>query len=274
MGTKGFPSQRITGSLLPPGCGATRCPGACPLHSPALKQPAHAVPTLSYPALSVWWSLNMAVCDRSQTQNGFSGKGFIYLLGGCGVLTEWPGLGKGRGRGASFCLSRLLFYLPFETPQRGKKCGCHSPELQASQKCPHVLTSGAQVHHVATSRPLDRDAWRRQGGLDISAPGDSKCASRAQNPYVTVSGTQRGSSVALIHLSPRSRGRALVNPCRRSCLPLLAPQVPACMCSCRQARPPVDDPTATLPSASPLPSGAGQSSRLTSPLRGMSGGDS
>ena len=88
-----------------------------------------------------------------------------------------------------------------------------------------------------------------------------------------MSGTQRGSSVALVHLSPRSRGRALVNPCRRSHLPLLAPRAPPCMCSCGQARPPVDDPTATLPSASPLPPGAGRSSRLTSPLRGTSGGD-
>ena len=63
-----------------------------------------------------------------------------------------------------------------------------------------------------------------------------------------------------------------MNPCRRSHLPLLAPRAPPGMCSCGQARPPVDDPTATLPSASPLPSpGAGRSSRLTSPLRGTSG---
>lgn len=180
--------------------------------------------------------------------------------------------GKAEEEGLPFVFLASCFTCLSRLPQRGKKCGCHSPELQASQKCPHVLTSGAQVHHVATSRPLGWDAWRRQRGLDISSPGDLN--ERAKNPYVTMSGTQRGSSVALVHLSPRSRCRALVNPFRRSHLPLLAPQVPLCMRSCRQARLPVDDPTAALPSASPLPSpGAGRSSRLTSPLRGTSGGD-
>ena len=63
-----------------------------------------------------------------------------------------------------------------------------------------------------------------------------------------------------------------MNPFRRSHPPLLAPRAPPCTRSCCQARPPVDDPPAALPSASPLPSpGAGRSSRLTSPLRGMSG---
>ena len=166
MGTKGFPSQRITRSLLPPGYGATHCPGACPLHSPALKQPAHAIPTLSYPALSVWWSLNMAVCDRSQTQNGFSGKGFVYLLGGCGVLTEWPGLGKGRGRGASFCLSRLLFYLPFETASEGQEMWLSQPRasgLTEVPSCADLWCPGPPRGHLKTTRSGCLEAAGRAG---------------------------------------------------------------------------------------------------------------
>lgn len=117
------------GILLLPGCRATRWAGACLPHGPSLKQPAHSIPTLSYQVPSLWWSLNhkrqhMAVCDRSQTQNRFSGKGFIYLPGGCGVLTEQPCLRKGRGSGASF--------LPFETASEGQEMWLSQP--RASQK--------------------------------------------------------------------------------------------------------------------------------------------
>ena len=186
--------------------------------------------------------------------------------------------GTAEGEGLPFVFLASCFTCLLRLPQRGKKCGCHSPELhrnsEASQKCPQcadLWCPGLPHGHLKSIRLGCLEAVGRAGH---QLPRWLECASRAKNLYVTVSGTQRDSAIALVHLSPRSRGRALVNPFRRSHPPLLAPQAHPCTRSCCQARPPVDDPTAALPSASPLPSaGAGWSSRLTSPLRGMSGGD-
>ena len=116
----------------------------------------------------------MAVCDRSHTQNRFSGKGFIYSLGGCGVLTERPGLRKGRGRGASWSQERqrergfLSSFSPLVLPAfrdclRGaRNVAVTAPSFTEALR-PHrsalsVLTFGAQVRHMATSSPLSWDA--------------------------------------------------------------------------------------------------------------------